>query len=633
MSGDVVLTLSAQDAGFVRKMLEARAQAVAMGKEIDLIDKRGKNAKRSIGAMAGGMGIDLAKSAAAFAGVGSAIAAIATASRLVMAEYEQWRSRRTDAAGTFQKLPDLERKMADSLAPDDDLNLDQIRDGLMKLGDRFHVSMEKLIPAMTSALGGKGQQISASKAMAAVAAQAQYGTFAGQEEFSGNPGRFLDWQKAFGGTAEQQMAYGIEAQRLARDEDSQNFWQSGGVAIASGKQFGWDQRHGMALYAAVTQAANDKEGRLSTNMISQLERQIMEATARVKELAGKSGPERLEYIRSEQGTTIRHKMLEELGSNFTNLSRRDLRKLERQIKKEGIQGVGRLHGEAKPFAAALSLLDPGAPSFAYDTYRESFEATSKTPAEALEKLKRNRQTLNQSSIQELAHQHALGETQKEQAYLKQPGLAAQGTQMQTMPDVQKALGQGWFASKVAEWRRWWEGKDDILGTARANEEEMRRNLDKNQKAEAIGFAQQGPGADWKNFKPTPRAIKADALIRESYESFKAERERLEAIEATKKPSEVRKKTSLLIRPPGEAGRDEKQLAGGDVTGELKEMIRGLTRLINEQAGRGSEPTEKQVSANARQKPLEVAIKLSDPYGREINRSTARLLPARRLSIG
>ena len=64
MPGDVVLTMSAQDAGFVRKMLEARAQAQAMGKDIDLIDKKGGKAKQSINAFAGQTVLSMGKASA-----------------------------------------------------------------------------------------------------------------------------------------------------------------------------------------------------------------------------------------------------------------------------------------------------------------------------------------------------------------------------------------------------------------------------------------------------------------------------------------------------------------------------------------------------------------------------------------
>lgn len=661
MGADVVLRLAAEEAGWINKMRQARAEALAFGSDVELVDKRGNKAKQSLAAMAGQAVVSTVKVAAAFAGVGSAIAAIATASRMVMDEYEQWRSRRTDAAGAFRKLPDLERKMADSLDPTDDLGLDQVRDALMRYGDKYHVSMDKLISSMTSALGGKGREIPASIALQAVEAQAKHGPFADVDEFSGNPGRFLDWVKQFGGTPEQQMAMGIEAQRLARDEDSAKFWQSGGAAIAQGKAFGWDQQHGMALYAAVTQGALDKEGRLSANMVVQFEKQLLEATAHVKELAGKSGPERLDYIRGDQGATIRYKLLGELAGDFPNLSRADRKRLERQVKKEGIGGISKLHGEAKPFATALSLVDPDAPDFAYRAYQESYASTSKSPAEALEKLLRNRQQLNQSVIQQLAHKEALTTTQIEQNYLKQPGLAAQGIDLEALPDLFKSQGQTALGRKLANIRRLFAMKSDILGEARAVEEELAKHLGENAKAEKAAFdvspvhAARARGfMDPMQYKgPSEKAKRADELIENNYRAFKAERERLEAIEAERRFNRQRGAASMPSRARFIAGPNDvgQQAAAAleratpkkpaeplgpvkappadaevpRILKEIRDLLRGDQKVDRPTPLRPSPADQSRV-----ERPIPIEIKVSDAAGREINRATARVLPVQRL---
>ena len=171
-------------------------------------------------------------------------------------------------------------------------------------------------------------------------------------------GASLDLRKAFGGTAEEAVGFTLAASSAARVETIPEFSQNAVPAIMGAAEYKDSAREAAALFAAFSQQSADVTGARSGTAMIQFSKQILEATANIKELEGKGTFERREWLLS--GDPQAERIRSGLVGN-----------LDPQNRAAGMAKEASLTMEAKQFMAGIGLLTPG--SNADKAIRQAFQ--------------------------------------------------------------------------------------------------------------------------------------------------------------------------------------------------------------------------------------------------------------------
>lgn len=594
---NIVLTLSAQDAQFVQKMMQARAEAEKLGYAVELMDKKGKKTGQTLGDMLGGVTANLGKAALGFAGVGSAIAGVATAARLIMAEYEQMKSRRTEAAGAHIRLADSEAQLLQALgsAPGS-MQLSTATKFLQQVAKQKGTDLNTLYTAAAGALSGRGTDITEQQSLESVRAAAGVSaSTVNQTDLLSMASGIQELRKAFGGTAEQQAGMMLAMGAIHRSPDIASMTQHALPVVANaGRQFGMSEQQSMTALSVLSNLSGDQEGRMSATQFQQMAEQVFTSTRGVKSLVGKGFDERLSFIaegKSKEAENIRVRLFGALSNMFAG-DDRGLRRAMEKSKRAGFD-INEFHGEAKTKLAALSFLDVNSPIGGYRKYRESM-AAGEIPGDLAggqASYEAKQRQLAGSNVQQAAMLQGSLRAATEQAQLANPGEAFRGVLMEQMPTLLRAMGQSSLAAKV-------EGLGRNMGKGVNLDQaftEIDRELRGEQDRQANPFFRRLLRI-WDN----PGRATPGANI---------------PIDPTQDPSNL----------PDFLNEEEK----GRIN-QIQQMRRELHEIRQQQTPAASPAATNQQSSRQRV-DIRQQLVVTDPYGRSINRNFYRSHPARALS--
>ena len=593
---NIVLTLSAQDAAFVQKMVTARAEAMKLGYSVELLDSKGKKAGQSLGNMLGGVATNLGRTAAQFAGVGSAIAAIASAAALIRTEYEQIKQRRSEAAGTHLRLADSEAQLLQALGSQPgSMQLKTATAFLQKAAATHGTDLATVYRAAAGALSGRGSDISELEALQSVSAAAGVSSPTVTEtDLLSMASGIQELRKGFGGTAEQQAGMMLAMGAIHRSPDIASMTQHALPVVANvGRQFGMSEQESMTALSVLSNIAGDTEGRMSATQFQQMAEQVFRSTHNVKSLKGKGFDERLQFIAegtSKEAEMIRTRLFGSLSDKYAGEDRKLRRDMERS-KRAGFD-IAEFHGEAKTKLAALSFLDVNSPIGGYRKYRESM-AAGEIPS-TLEgggvAYEAKRKQLKESEVQQAARMAGSIKAMTEQTQLANPGEAFRGVLIEKLPEMLRAMGQSGVVSKIQGIVR------NLRGGASA--EEAYQEVDNELKRLLIEKATPGGGF---GSIPFERFRRRGAPANEALPALN------------------------LDHISDQDKRDAQQ---------IQEMRRQLHDIRQQQVPTGPAPTPAPSSSDQSSRTrvdLRQTLVVTDPYGRSLNRNFQRSHPARALS--
>jgi len=289
---------------------------------------------------------------------GGGFLTLSSAIKVVRNEYDAM-IRRQEQAGNFQVSVAGAQRAALRNLGQSDLTPKQFEEMITGAQSETGADQQALYAAASGVLSARGK-FSAREAIEQLQATAKLDPSFASDELQTLSGGALDIRKAFGGTPEQALGGMLASQQTSRIENAGQFGASGVPAMLSLQAYGNSFREASALFGTITQETADKMGERSGTAVIQLAKQVLTATASIKELEGASTAKRLEFLTSgkEEGETIRRALL---GT------------LDQKAREAGVDAKGELTGEAKQYMALVGLLTPGSKTQA--AYQETFAAT------------------------------------------------------------------------------------------------------------------------------------------------------------------------------------------------------------------------------------------------------------------
>lgn len=659
---DVTLTISARDLNAVKKFIEIRGAARDVGAEIEAIDKKGSKAKQSVGAMATGMAANMGRVAATFVGVGSALAAVSTAARLIMAEAEQYRSRRAEAAVGVVGMAESNQnliQMAASSAPAGRgvFAARRAQKAAARISETYGVDQAKINNALAGAYSAIGT-LPESVAEAAVEAAAQLSPQSQQEEFNALSTGVLDLLKAYSPRnigsmpkeellrrAREQVGMIITGAGVSRGETIRDFTKNMIPAVSQLKGYGATEAEAIALGSAISQQGADVDMRISANSMIQAAEQVLEATSNISELQGATLGQRRDWLRSDdkRAGALRHGMMGKIRRSWSRETKTEMRRAERMLRRKDYRGLKELHGEAKARMSIMGWIDPELSADLDDYYAATNDQgipisamyeqflPQVTAEAAMQRVEELQHALGESSIQKTAALDRSIKAAAQHAQARQPGMAAKGVLLENLPILQRALGQSAFFKTIQSFADALAPETSVEDAFTLVQQRLDEQLLNNlpvQYERYIRHRKDGtPFVDLPTGVTLPResqplydAIQAWRGIRQRYNAVET-RADVPYGQSSFNPLRNRSVIGELLGPekPNQPPREPTRFEG----------IMG----INPQPSLKPQPVAPSSNDQSSTQNIDLRISIADPMGREISRSVARLLPIRRMTIG
>lgn len=318
---------------------------------------------KQLKAMSGATKSDFEKMATAIIGGLSAAQLAQKALNVAIQEgvdkYRQMVQNQREAASFQVSAAGAQRAALRNLSPGGDVSPQQLVSGITGIAKSTGADINSLYQAVGGSLSATGK-MPQSEAVKQLAAVAKLDPSLAGGEMKALVGASLNIRKAFGGTPEQAIGAMLAGQQTARVEDTGQYAANVVGPLAGLAGFGGDFRSSSAIIAAISQESADAQGAMSGTAAITLAKQVQEHTANVKSLEGKGTAERLAWLRSDAGATIRNRMLGTMSADNRS---------------KGVDAKGELTGEAKTIVAMAGLLTPGSSTM------QAYEAAlANTPA-------------------------------------------------------------------------------------------------------------------------------------------------------------------------------------------------------------------------------------------------------------
>jgi hypothetical protein len=359
--GVVTITLSVQDAEALRAWQRQKKGAGDLSKAL-----RGtQRATAETASSAQRMGDSFARSAIRAA---TGLASVSAAVSLVKREFAEMRERGEGAAVQQVQVARAQRAALRNLSYTE-LTPEQLDTTVKKINTETGADLAVLFDASADVLSARGT-LPEKAALGQLASTAKLDpSFAG-EEMKRVSGAALDIRKAFGGGAEQALGAILTAQQTARVTSTQEFAQNAVPALVAMKERGDTFRESSALFSTISQQSADETGARSGTAMLQFAKQMVSATATVKEFAGQSVSvtKRMEFLLSgdEQAEKRRRKLVGNLNQSYSDT-------MAAADEEDDPTAKAKLTGEAKQYFVLIDLLNRG--SATRKAYKETLAAT------------------------------------------------------------------------------------------------------------------------------------------------------------------------------------------------------------------------------------------------------------------
>lgn len=685
---DILITMSLQEKEFLTKALIAKRAAEQIGMAIDVSGQKASTAAAAQKTQFSGIVAQAGQAALAFVGVGSALAAIQKAGQMIVSEYQNYLSRRTEGAAAHTRLADAQFEMYAATDRGSHAGLDQ---RVNDISSRTLADQATVYRAMANALGAaQGMDIS--------------GRFGSLEEFADaavsataklNPldeklaiyqsGGVVDVMKAFPGLKDIQGTLGmlITTQKLSRVNDPESFFKHGIKGIAQGAAYGMTPQESMGLNATLSSLGVDFSNRTSSNsqggFMKQMAEAISVAVASRKapaDLAQRSWFDKLDWIATasqagdKTAIAIRERLLGVSADTLIGkgpIERKTRKKLDSL--RYGVDDLSELTSEQQHYVATRGMLTAGSPQ--HRMLREFINAVG-GEAQGRETYRDLDRALSESTIQQVARTQRGLKTATTAAQIREPGIAAQGAVIEELGRLKQSLGSSAMQQAIDKM---------IVGLKGA--EPMEKVID-----DAIAQIRGAEPSEYQSFgRPYAYGSKeeaeaertAPAQARYEHETIRGIVKTLEGLRASIKEN-VRTKVDTIDLPTAarrevEAAREWLKDAlkppfvreypsykgpGGepwtldDKTDDkpwsmeqMKEYLRPDAELkvleklrsrnkqrkipYREAPASGSQPAPADASMRgAATEPVEVKVSIHDPIGRELTRVSARRHPLREI---
>lgn len=453
---DILVTMNLQEKEFLAKALIAKRAAEQIGMAIDVSGQKASTAAAAQKTQFSGVVAQAGQAALAFVGVGSALAAIQKAGQMIVAEYQNMLTRKSEGAATHTRLADAQFEMYAATDRGAHSGLDK---RVADISMRTMADQATVYRAMANALGAsQGMDIS--------------GRFGSLEEFADaavsataklNPldeklaiyqsGGVVDVMKAFPGLKDIQGTLGmlITTQKLSRVNDPESFFKHGIKGIAQGAAYGMTPQESMGLNAALSSLGVDFTNRPSSTAQGGFMKQVSEAIGVAissnkapADLAQKSWFDKLNWIAtaSQSGDktaiAIRERMLGVSADTLIGkgpIERKTRKKLD--TLRYGVDDLSELTSEQQHYVAVRGMLTAGSPQH---KMLKDFIAAVGGEAKGSETYNSLVEALSRSTIQQVARAQRAAQTATTAAHIREPGEAIQGAILEELPKLERALG-------------------------------------------------------------------------------------------------------------------------------------------------------------------------------------------------
>lgn len=355
------------------------------------------------------------------AGIGGALSGMVKLVQLIKSEYEHMKVEQAAKAGVQVTAAKAQRAAILNLPADDNsLNVAQLNQRVNQIATKEGVSPATLYDAAAAAFSSKGASVQSAAALEAVEISAKLQP-EDAETIQQNTQAILAIKKRSPDTSMKDIAgFLIASQQASRQVGVREFAENAAPAIAQAVDFGDSLQFASGLYATITQGAEDAMGRVSRNAMVRFQQQLLTETAAAGRTDLKTTEERLAYVRSNEGSDLRAKLL---GALDTEAATAD---------KAG------LAGEAKAFMTLVGLLQP----LANDQQKLLQDNLALIPQldGAAKVLEQTLMRVNREAIQQTASAERIGKSSAEVARLINTKSAQAAVVRQQLADLRAAMG-------------------------------------------------------------------------------------------------------------------------------------------------------------------------------------------------
>lgn len=448
--GDVEIRLSAEEYQIVRAFLRTRQEGIGgLAKEFDSLNQKSQKSGKAAQGQLAGITRQANSAAAAFFGVGGAIASLGTLAATLRSELEMIRQLQRGSGESQLSIANAQRRAAFALGTkgvDSDMSIQEVTDILR--GSKSGVPIEQLLLEFEKASSSRGS-LSARAAAETVAMAARMRPDLDTESRGSMVTAALALQKAYGASPAETLAGVQQSLLAARTEDIGAFSRNLIPNISQARSFGGDKdsyEFLASLFLGVGQRSEDPSGRrTATNTLKFIE-QIM-TLAKTKGIVGQDATveETLKTLTSGEAGSDAEKLRQELVGVF-NKNLDEIPAEFAELKQ------AELNSEAKTRVALLEVLDRSRTSKTWDEINAAQQKVAGLNDTAVKLMNDQLEVLKRLPEQQAAESSRALEQSLQRLRMGDPA-GVTGLSNEQVTELLRRSGQSVVTSTIGEWGR------------------------------------------------------------------------------------------------------------------------------------------------------------------------------------